>query len=67
MPANIMKVVNWLFRRISSSAENKMTVPIDKLEVGGKEVRVAIYSDSTEARALENWLRNKIIIRIPGA
>src|SRR4051812_27344605 len=67
LPTLISHRLNRVVVRLSGLHENKLTVPIKKTDVGHNEVRVAVDAESTIMRALEHWLRERIVMRIPGA
>jgi hypothetical protein len=66
MPTRISKCLKWIIARLSGSRENTLTVTTNKIDIRHNEVHIALDSDSTEVRALEHWLRDRIVTRIPG-
>jgi hypothetical protein len=66
-PRWLAACVRWLIRKASGSADASVRVPFDKVTLQRNEVMVAIDSKDTPGGALERWLRDHVITRIPGA
>jgi hypothetical protein len=63
----IAKWLNELIRKLSGAQENKLAVPWNKIEIERNEVHIKLDADRSSVRALEHWLRDRVIMRIPGA
>jgi hypothetical protein len=66
-PRWLAACVRWLIRKTSGNHEAAVRVPFDKVKLQRNEVMVAIDSKDTPGGALERWLRDHVITRIPGA
>jgi sporulation protein YlmC with PRC-barrel domain len=59
-------VQRWL-RRHGPRSDGTFRVPWSKVLAIGVDLRVDVVADGTAARAWEEWLRDRVIRRIPGA
>jgi hypothetical protein len=66
-PGLVSKWLNWMIARVTGSQEIKLSIAMNKAEIEHNEIHVAVDADSTPVRALEHWLRERIVMRIPGA
>jgi hypothetical protein len=64
------RLVPWALRltRLWGDAEGRYRAPWSKvLVVGGGDVKLDVEVEETSAFALERWLRDRVVGRIPGA
>lgn len=57
---------DWL-RRHGPRSDGTLRIPWSKVRAIGVDVRVDLIADGTPARAWEEWLREHVVRRIPGA
>jgi hypothetical protein len=63
-------IAGWLHRiiqRLGGSQENKLVVPWNRIHIERNEVHIELDADGTSVRALEDWLRERVVMRIPGS
>ena len=58
-------LAGWL-RRHGPRNDGTLRIPWSKVRAIGVDVRVDLEADGTPARAWEEWLREKVICRMPG-
>jgi sporulation protein YlmC with PRC-barrel domain len=64
------RLAEWLggwLRRHGPRSDGTLRIPWSKVRAIGVDVRVDLIADGTPARAWEEWLREHVVRRIPGA
>ena len=63
------RVAEWLGRRLRSHGprtDGTLRIPWSKVRAIGVDIRVDLAAEGSAARAWEEWLRDRVIRRIPG-
>jgi hypothetical protein len=66
-PRWLAACVRWLIRKGSGIDKAAVRVPFDQIKFQRNELMVPIELKDTPGGALERWIRDRIIKRIPGA
>lgn len=66
-PRWLAALVRWIVRKANGGDAAAMRVPFDKLKFQRNEVVAPIKMKDAPGGALERWVRDRIIARIPGA
>lgn len=59
------RLAAWLRRVLAPAVAGPTTVPWESVTVIGKEIQIDAEAEATPALALEVWLRDNIVCRVP--